>query len=71
VGTGSNGAGNATCNPGEIAIGGGAFTFTLSDCNISSSFAPANTTDTWRIVVFCASDAAGAAVTPQVVCLAT
>jgi hypothetical protein len=71
VNAGQNGGGNATCNPGEVAIGGGAFTFTLSDCNISSSFAEANTTDSWRIIVFCATDSTGAGVTPQVVCLAT
>jgi hypothetical protein len=71
VPAGRNGGGNATCNPGEVAIGGGAFTFALTDCNISSSFAPDGTTDTWRVVVWCASDADGATVTPQVVCLAT
>lgn len=55
-----------------MAIGGGAFNFTFDDCNISSSFAPDGSTDTWRILVRCADGAAGGAVVePQVFCLAT
>ncbi len=70
VSAGANGAGSATCNAGEIAIGGGAFNFALGNCNISSSFAPEGTTDTWRVIIICAAGGGSATVAAQVVCLA-
>ena len=72
VNPGTGNAGSAVCHSGEMAIGGGAFNFTLGRCFLVSSSAPDGTTDTWRVIVSCSADTTnGAVVVPQVYCLAT